>query len=64
MRTAKQPARKPRQPTQEVGPMYRGIRLHPYVGPEPTRFTREQIIEAVEAAILKHADAIAAKAKT
>ena len=42
--------------------MYRGIRLQPYDG--PSHFTREQIIQAVEAAILKNADAIAGKTKT
>ena len=44
--------------------MYRGIRLHPYDGPGPSRFTREQIEEAVKAAFQKHADAIAGKTKT
>ena len=64
MSTAKQPARKNPQPTQEVGPMYRCIRLHPYDGPPPSRFTREQIKAAVDAAFQKHADEIAGKTKT
>lgn len=62
MKAAKQPAPKTRRPTAEVGAMYRGIRLQPYDG--PSHFTREQIIQAVEAAILKNADAIAGKTKT
>lgn len=64
MKAAKQPASKPRRPTPELGPMYRGIHLQPYVGPRPSRFTREQIEQAVDAAILKNADALAGKTKT
>jgi hypothetical protein len=64
MKAAKQTTPKTRRPTPELGPMYRGIRLQPYVGPRPSRFTREQIEQAVDAAILKNADALAGKTKT
>lgn len=63
MRTARQTPPKPRQLIPEVGVMYRGIRLHPYDGPGPSRFTREQVKEAIKAAFLKHADAIASETK-
>ncbi|MEA2744861.1 MAG: hypothetical protein QOF90_3192 [Acetobacteraceae bacterium] len=50
---------KPAQIPETTGEMYRGIRLQPFSG--RSQFTRDQIKQAVEAAIAKNAQALARK---
>ena len=47
--------------TAKVGAVYRGVRLQ--ATNEPSRFTRDQILKAVESAIEKNADALSGRTK-
>jgi hypothetical protein len=59
---AKSSASKTRRRTAEPAATYRGIVIQPTPG--PTRFTREQLKNAVEKAIAKNADFLAGGTKT
>lgn len=58
---AKPSASKPRHSAAKAGSLYRGVRLQPTNG--RSRFTLDRIKQAVEAAVVKHADALAGKTK-
>jgi len=61
-RVTKSSASKAGGRTAKTGPMYRGVRIQPTPG--PTRFTREQLDKAIDAAIVKNPDAFASGTKT
>jgi hypothetical protein len=58
---SKSHAPKTKRRATDGGPTYRGVHLR--LTDLPSQFTREQIKEAVEAAIRKHPDAFAASKK-
>jgi hypothetical protein len=58
---AKSPALKTGQLTAKVGSTCRGVRVQSTDG--KSRFTLDQIKQAVEAAVVKNADALASRAK-
>ena len=60
--SAKSSASKTGRRTAKAGPTYRGVILQPTIG--PTRFTREQLEKAVDAAFAKNADVIANRFKS
>jgi hypothetical protein len=60
--TAKSSAPKTGHRSGKVGSIYRGVRLQATYG--RSRFTLDQIKKAVDAALVKHADALADRSKT
>ncbi len=58
---AKSSARKIVKPSSKAGDTYHGVRVPDMSG--GSQFTREQVVKAVNAAIAKHADALAGRHK-
>jgi hypothetical protein len=52
----------PLKRTAKGGPTYRGVRLPSMEG--RSQFTEEQVVQAIEAAILKHPDAFTSTSKS